>query len=307
VNYFQHHIGDYRRDTSHLSLLEHGVYRQLLDWYYLDEKPIPAETQVVYRRLSAKTESDQAAVDAVLADFFRPTKEGWKHKKCEEVIEEYHKNSEKNKENGKKGGRPPKDKNNPQETQSVIVGLPEQTESKGNQEPLTNKPETKEPQTSLPPKPPRGRESDFETFWAAYPRKVGKDAARRCWMKKKNLPPVENVLAAVKKQVRSQEWQRDSGQFIPHPATWINQGRWDDGGMDYQALSGKPQRAASPPAPQGPSVEEQREALAQEWFNKQTFASAPLPHKDWPPELKKQYEDYLAAEMAEAFAKIRRS
>ena len=26
----------------------------------------------------------------------------------------------------------------------------------------------------------------------------------------------------------SAQWQRDNGQYIPHPATWLNQGRWDD-------------------------------------------------------------------------------
>jgi Protein of unknown function (DUF1376) len=38
--YYQHHIGDYRKDTSHLSLIEHGIYRQLLDLYYITEKPL---------------------------------------------------------------------------------------------------------------------------------------------------------------------------------------------------------------------------------------------------------------------------
>ncbi len=54
MNFYKHHIGDYRRDTAHLSLLEHGVYRQLMDTYYLSEEPIPNETELVMRRLSAK-------------------------------------------------------------------------------------------------------------------------------------------------------------------------------------------------------------------------------------------------------------
>jgi uncharacterized protein YdaU (DUF1376 family) len=42
MHHYQHHIGDYRRDTMHLTLLEHGVYRQLIDLYYLQEKPLDA-------------------------------------------------------------------------------------------------------------------------------------------------------------------------------------------------------------------------------------------------------------------------
>jgi hypothetical protein len=35
--YYNFNIGDYRRDTVHLSILEHGIYRQLIDTYYLNE------------------------------------------------------------------------------------------------------------------------------------------------------------------------------------------------------------------------------------------------------------------------------
>lgn len=66
----------------------------------------------------------------------------------------------------------------------------------------------------------------FETFWKAYPRKVGKDAARRAFAKVK--VPVETLVAAVEAQKSSPQWTKDNGQFIPNPATWLNQGRWED-------------------------------------------------------------------------------
>lgn len=66
----------------------------------------------------------------------------------------------------------------------------------------------------------------FETFWKAYPRKVGKDAARRAFAKVK--VPVETLVAAVEAQKASTQWTKDNGQFIPNPATWLNQGRWED-------------------------------------------------------------------------------
>lgn len=66
----------------------------------------------------------------------------------------------------------------------------------------------------------------FETFWKAYPRKVGKDAARRAFAKVK--VPVETLVAAVEAQKASTQWTKDNGQFIPNPATWLNQGRWQD-------------------------------------------------------------------------------
>ena len=83
MHYYQHNIGDYRRDTAHLSLLEHGVYRQLIDMYYLSESPIPKETQQVFRRLSARTQEEQNAVEIILNEFFSLSEDGWIHKRCD--------------------------------------------------------------------------------------------------------------------------------------------------------------------------------------------------------------------------------
>lgn len=82
----------------------------------------------------------------------------------------------------------------------------------------------KENECSLPPIAPRG--GAFDKFWAAYPRKVGKEAARKAFLKAR--VPVETLLDAIEQQKRSAQWTRDNGQFIPHPATWLNQGRWED-------------------------------------------------------------------------------
>lgn len=70
---------------------------------------------------------------------------------------------------------------------------------------------------------------DFECFWAAYPNKKGKLDALKSW---KRLRPgkllVVKILSALDAQKRSAEWLKEQGKFIPHPATWLNQGRWDD-------------------------------------------------------------------------------
>ena len=69
----------------------------------------------------------------------------------------------------------------------------------------------------------------FEAFWRAYPRKVGKDAAFRVWKRKKHeLPPPDELAAILARQCHCEQWQRDGGQYIPHPATWLNGGRWQD-------------------------------------------------------------------------------
>jgi hypothetical protein len=60
-----------------------------------------------------------------------------------------------------------------------------------------------------------------------YPRKSGKRAALKAW-KKPGRPPTDRLIAAVQAQAESADWRRDGGQYVPNPATWLNQGRWDD-------------------------------------------------------------------------------
>jgi hypothetical protein len=57
---------------------------------------------------------------------------------------------------------------------------------------------------------------------------VGKDAAWRRWQQRRDRPPLADILDAITRHRASREWQRDGGEFIPHPATWLNQGRWAD-------------------------------------------------------------------------------
>lgn len=70
---------------------------------------------------------------------------------------------------------------------------------------------------------------NFKTFWSAYPKKAGKDAAKKAFAKRKfDEQAFEKVMAALNEQKASEQWVKDAGQFIPHPATWLNQGRFDD-------------------------------------------------------------------------------
>uniref|UniRef100_A0A6M3JHW0 Putative DNA replication protein n=1 Tax=viral metagenome TaxID=1070528 RepID=A0A6M3JHW0_9ZZZZ len=73
--------------------------------------------------------------------------------------------------------------------------------------------------------------SEFLSFWEAYPKKIGKDAAWKSWQSRNgDRPSIDIVLAALEVQSKTEQWQKDGGQFIPNPATWLNQGRWADEG-----------------------------------------------------------------------------
>ena len=125
----------------------------------------------------------------------------------------YERQREANAENGKKGGRPKSEQNrkNP-------MGFSESEKSQ-------DKEKDKDKDKDDPPlKPPRG--TAFDRFWQSYPKKVGKQAARKAFQRVK--APLETLLTAIERQKCSDQWSRDNGQYIPNPATWLNQGRWED-------------------------------------------------------------------------------
>lgn len=79
-------------------------------------------------------------------------------------------------------------------------------------------------------------ESMFADFWSAYPRKDAKKSARKVFLRIVNDADdpddlLAQILDAIALAKRSHQWQKDNGQFIPLPATWLNQERWEDSGV----------------------------------------------------------------------------
>lgn len=69
----------------------------------------------------------------------------------------------------------------------------------------------------------------FETFWTAYPKKRSKGAAEKAWAKiKPNEQLTGEILSALERAKTSADWQKDGGQYIPYPATWLNAKGWED-------------------------------------------------------------------------------
>lgn len=88
----------------------------------------------------------------------------------------------------------------------------------------------KEEEKTNTPKAPKGADVRFQSFWNAYPKKVGRDAAEKAFSKRKpDDAMLASMLSAISTQAASAAWTKDAGQFIPNPATWLNQGRWQDG------------------------------------------------------------------------------
>lgn len=102
MNYYRRYVGDYLRDTARLSVLEHGAYGLLLDYYYAEETPIPLDLDEVCRMVRAMRQDERKAVEKILAIYFKQEADGYHQKRVDEEIHV----STKARENGGKGGRP---------------------------------------------------------------------------------------------------------------------------------------------------------------------------------------------------------
>ena len=84
----------------------------------------------------------------------------------------------------------------------------------------------------IPPISPKGEKgcSDlFNQFWTAYPKHIAKQSAVKAFEKlKPDEKLLEAMLKAIEMQKESKQWEKDGGAFIPYPATWLNQRRWED-------------------------------------------------------------------------------
>lgn len=81
----------------------------------------------------------------------------------------------------------------------------------------------------------------FYVFWSSYPRKVGKPAARQAWNRlhlRKNAPlEPQKLMDGLERWKQTEQWQKEGGNFIPYPATFLNQRRWED--TSYTEVRGR--------------------------------------------------------------------
>lgn len=84
---YQFHIRDYLTKTRHLSLLEDLAYRRLIDAYYTEESPLPADIQACARLIAMREHATE--VEAVLREFFLLTDDGWRNERCDQEIAKF--------------------------------------------------------------------------------------------------------------------------------------------------------------------------------------------------------------------------
>lgn len=86
-----------------------------------------------------------------------------------------------------------------------------------------------------PSNPQAALEDLFSEFWKIYPRKVEKIAAKKALLAALKLADPQTILDGARRYANDPNLPEK--QFIPHPSTWLNAGRWEDEPLPERVLS----------------------------------------------------------------------
>jgi uncharacterized protein YdaU (DUF1376 family) len=210
MHYYQHHIGDFQRDTASLSDSDTMAYLRLIWMYYDTEQPLPADS----KKLAFKIGSNPDSVQMILDTFFIKDEEVYRHKRCDKVLNEIYNKSEQ----ARLAAKSRWNKN-----ASAM-----QVQCDGNADALKNNADALKIDATHNPIPNTHNKEyidRFDIFWKQYPRKVAKPNAQKAWNK---IKPDDVVFKKMLDAINQQGLSSKEIQFVPHPATWLNAQRWED-------------------------------------------------------------------------------
>lgn len=285
-------LGDYAKKTGDLSLIQHGAYRMLLDYYFTKAEITPAGSwglpfspEKLLRAARAVTNAEIQAVEDVVKEFFDlAAQPGYMlHHKANEVIIDAIKSSgaQRSKAEKRWGQRPAAPA---VEDAGARAAADASRDAGADASQSQSHSHTEQEQNPLPPsgvgatggKPKRKRAAakavmpgkqqytpEFELWWKAYPSGSPKLPAFQRWeTMTADMSPADILLLAqlvqANVQLRVAEDTQWAAGFVPHAATFLNQRRYNEP-PDRRPRAGKPQRA---------STERNNDKTAADWADK---------------------------------------
>ncbi len=206
--WYSFYPADYARDTGHLTLIEHGAYRVLMDHYYSRGGPLSANVERLLRVCRANAQAEKDAVRFVLEEFFTAQDEMFRHPRIDAEIAKAADITAKCAVAGRASALQRQRKLEGAATEGATAEQPSQSHS----------PSQAQSQKSL--------DEAFAQFWAAYPRREARGAARSAFVRAaEGIAPQTLIGAAAGYAARREGQDR---RFTKLAATWLNQECWLD-------------------------------------------------------------------------------
>jgi len=136
MHYYQHHIGDFIKDTSFLTNEEVGIYMKLLWIYYDTESPLPNSMFELSMKVNGRDKEE--IISGLLGMFFTLEDEQWHHKRCDKEIAHYHQQLEAASKAGKASAAKRAMNKRLTDVQQPFNERTTTVQPTNNQEPITN-------------------------------------------------------------------------------------------------------------------------------------------------------------------------
>ncbi|WP_191060965.1 DUF1376 domain-containing protein [Geminicoccus harenae] len=213
----------YLADTTHLTTEEHGAYLLLLFAAWRSPGCSLRDDDAFLARVAKVTpERWRKRLRPVLAPFWRIQDGSWTQKKQQSVRERLGAISEKR----QKAARHARDAK-PLAERETAPAHQAANEGHINGYPKPNTKTKDSPPTVPLPGDERVLE-EFEVWWQAYPRKIGRKATLEAYRRARAEAGADVLLTAVKAAAAAWRTEGTQDRFIPHPANWLEQRRWQD-------------------------------------------------------------------------------
>ena len=221
--------GDYARDTGHLNATGHGAYLMLIKHYWCTGRPLNDDDDELWRIACCDSKKEWVALRPKIVRLFIVDNGALRHKRIDREIAAAIAALNAKAEAGRRGAE------NRWRGSGSAIAQPSPDDAASiaplqdghqfaNAPSPSPSPSPERKNLSIASQSPSTRvEDDFDRFWDAYPRKVGKEEARKAFAKALKKTDVGVILDAVQQQ----RWS-DDPQYRPHPSTWLNRGSWSD-------------------------------------------------------------------------------
>lgn len=217
--WYAHFPADYERKTSHLTMLEDGAYRRLLDHYYATGRPLPAIAQHLHRICRAFADAERAAIDFILVEFFALEGDGYHNKRADEELGKASELGEIRRKAALSKGKPKKHLHSNSSPNAQHLSTPSPSPSPSPSQ-IPTQPQKKEEKKDARP---NGREASRGTRWIAdalVPNEWILEAERK--REEKGLGRADLLLEAEK---FANYWASKAGRDatkLDWRKTWIN-------------------------------------------------------------------------------------
>jgi uncharacterized protein YdaU (DUF1376 family) len=209
MNYYYHHIGDFKKDTNFLTHEQRSIYLEMLWLYYDQERGLERNTKMLAIKVQATIEQ----VEFLLSVYFDEEEDCYTHKRIEEELQKTYEKSEK----ARLSAQARWDK------QSM------QTHSKRNANGILPNTQDPIPKTQV-------YSEAFKKFWDSYPNKVKKDYSYSIWKKHKLDGDLDKIIKHLESIKQSKQWKEG---FVQHPSTYLNQKMYLDDVVTVPQIRGR--------------------------------------------------------------------